>query len=431
MIILSRVREDVPLVSPQSVNIFPNKKTPALWPPTRITKKNLLNKEILTPRTMFEEDLRVKMPVMTIEKKQTMKEVKRSEKVANEKQKKANKDIPEIEEKNKDDSNEDKENQMEKDQDEDEEDNESKEDTLNPASRQDQIRMTILQQRLSRQQDQIDNLLIRIKQLENKKQTEPLNQKAWSSIRQEDKMYKPAVNIEMDGNTMLEPATRKEQPKQPLDFVKVKTQRKFHSERPKLSESLNTKVHNALDEQKVSEEKNSDPSRKQRQEKYITADERKQKIEQMFAKLAQYIGMAPFTKSAINKATENMTTRGIFQPKENYEQRRQRTIKSMIETWTRQNLKMTDEDWDDLKVLEILPSTGEDSDVIFMNINSKACNLPKSNQREAPCLIMHVDNRARKRVSKYCTNHLTTVRWKHPNFHQSRKTRLFTKKEGT
>ena len=279
------------------------------------------------------------------------------------------------------------------------------EDSLNPAGGQTLIKIDILRERLSNQQDQIDRLLSRIEKLEGKKKQQPLDQNAWPSIQQEENNYKPAVHIEMDGKTMIEPPVRQQQPQQPIDYVRVKNVRKFQSDRPKLSDSMNTKVNSALEQQKLTKQENTNPNKKPTQEKYITADERRDKIEQMFARSAQYVGMAPFPKAAITRAIENMTKRGIFKPNETYDQRRQRTIKSLIKTWTRQNLKMEDEDWDNLDIKEIIPSAGEDSDVIFLKlassdevakINSKARNLPKSNLREAARLIMYVDNRARK-----------------------------------
>ena len=59
---------------------------------------------------------------------------------------------------------------------------------------------------------------------------------------------------------------------------------------------------------------------------------------------------------------------------------------------------------------QCIPTVGEESDIIFMKfattdeaarLTSKSRNLPKSNQREAPRIIMHMDNQAQARYRAF------------------------------
>ena len=71
---------------------------------------------------------------------------------------------------------------------------------------------------------------------------------------------------------------------------------------------------------------------------------------------------------------------------------------------------MSDAEWNQINIQEILPTTGEDSDLIFLRfsstddtakINYKARNIPHNNERDAPRLVMHVDARAQARYRSY------------------------------
>ena len=121
----------------------------------------------------------------------------------------------------------------------------------------------------------------------------------------------------------------------------------------------------------------------------MTEKRKKRQIEKKKSdKSATILGFAPITKPSIETAMNNMTKRGVFTPNETFDQCRQRTIKSMIKSWARRNLAVSDEEWDSIKIREITPTAGNDADIIFIKfestedvarLTSKAKNISKSN----------------------------------------------------
>ena len=272
------------------------------------------------------------------------------------------------------------------------------------------VQLQILKDQSKRQQEQIDQLILRIETLEKYNGEPKSRMNVWPSIRQAHLKSEPSPVIDLQGNTLNEPTTGNIETVQPIDMAKFKKSRKFNSDRPKLSDTMNVKVKVPLNNQMQEDEAKRKPNQEQRQEKDISNQERNQRIVQMFEKSSQYLGFAPFTKAGTAQAMENMERRGVFHPRESHESKYQRTIKSLIKSWTRQHLKMTDEEWTDINVTEILPTAGEDSNIIFLRFessddvakfNAKAKNLPKTNLRDSPRLIMHVDNRARQRYRAF------------------------------
>ena len=72
------------------------------------------------------------------------------------------------------------------------------------------------------------------------------------------------------------------------------------------------------------------------------------------------------------------------------------------------NLKLTDEDWDDIHIREIRQTNSEEADIIFIEretredaakITVKAKNLVNNNKVDDPRLVMFVDKRATKRFN--------------------------------
>ena len=61
-----------------------------------------------------------------------------------------------------------------------------------------------------------------------------------------------------------------------------------------------------------------------------------------------------------------MTKRGILKTSEDHKTRLQRTLKSMVKTWTKKYLKMDDEDWQQLQIMSIQQTNSEDSDIVFL-----------------------------------------------------------------
>ena len=120
------------------------------------------------------------------------------------------------------------------------------------------------------------------------------------------------------------------------------------------------------------------------------------------------VGMAPLTKKHMLTVCNYMTDKGILKKTEPLDSRLQRTVCSLVNTWSKKHLKTTEEDWDKINVTEIDQTNNEDSDIVFVTcathddaskITSKARNLPVSNNKDDPRLIMYVDPRATKRYN--------------------------------
>ena len=80
--------------------------------------------------------------------------------------------------------------------------------------------------------------------------------------------------------------------------------------------------------------------KKQNQEKDITPDKRKEKIDRMLEIFSHTVGVGPFTRQHTETVMENMIRRGVLSRNEPYEMRYQRTIKSLVKTWAQTNLQM-------------------------------------------------------------------------------------------
>ena len=218
---------------------------------------------------------------------------------------------------------------------------------------------------------------------------------------------KIALQIDQDGN-LLENQDNKEH-NQPIDIVNVKNTRKKLPPRPKLSESTNGIVSNNLEILNIETKKQLDEEKmKMKKPQNISKTQRDKKIEEMFQAAACRIGIAPFTKSNTYKVCQLMTEKGILKKSETLDTRLQRTSKSLIKTWTKKNLDMKDEDWDEIDVSEISQTNSDEANIIFIKcktregiskITSRAKNLPNTNQENDPRLVMYVDARAKKRYS--------------------------------
>ena len=90
--------------------------------------------------------------------------------------------------------------------------------------------------------------------------------------------------------------------------------------------------------------------------------------------------------------------------------RKQKTIKSLIRSWSINFLQMTDKDWEDIHIENIQMT--ENSDIIFINFKTKddvtkftsrAKNLLQDQGPDTPKLVMYVDQRAKKRYKAIVT----------------------------
>ena len=301
-------------------------------------------------------------------------------------------------------------------QDENEEENEDQDTTIenqeikNLKRQQNKMKTVI-----NKQQNQINEIMIKIEQIdkdnEKKKETNELktneqNEPEKNKVKQ--RKFKPAENIDLEGNLGQQNITR--QDPQPLDFVEVKYSRKKKGPRPNMSETLEEKVSDALEEQKLQYERKRDPNKPDRKQVDMDNETREDKITLMLKRSQEYVGIAPISRNTVNTAMSKMNQRGVFKPQETQNERTQQTIKSLVKSWSETNLDMNDRDWDQINIDSIQQTTSEDSDIVFIKcktiedaskITSRAKNLPKTGGRNAPRLVMHVDAKARSRYKAY------------------------------
>ena len=66
-----------------------------------------------------------------------------------------------------------------------------------------------------------------------------------------------------------------------------------------------------------------------------------EKIRDMLNKQSLIIGLAPISKQHLDMVEKNMIKRGALSEDDPREERRQRTIKSVIKNWANKNLKIS------------------------------------------------------------------------------------------
>ena len=90
-------------------------------------------------------------------------------------------------------------------------------------------------------------------------------------------------------------------------------------------------------------------------------------------------------------------------------------------------MKISETDWDDINVTEIAQTNTEESDIVLITcetmedtarITANARNLPVTNNKDNPRLIMYVDLRAKKRYNAIL-NIAKTIRQKYENGQQT------------
>ena len=126
-------------------------------------------------------------------------------------------------------------------------------------------------------------------------------------------------------------------------------------------------------------------------------------IEEMFSRSSLIVGVAPISSQKAERLMQKMIERGVINRKDPYDDRIQRTIKSMIKTWAFTNQGMTDAKWNEIGVEEISLTYTEGSDIAFIRFASnkdaskftqKARNLPTDTTGRGPRIVMHVDRQA-------------------------------------
>ena len=287
----------------------------------------------------------------------------------------------------------------------------------------------------------LENMNKRIKTLEeeNKKQqmiNKQLNEKIeMKSKINEDKLterttkqtpkkqtLKPAININMSGTT--EQTEQIKDTYQPLDYAGVVTARRQQQPKQVLSISTHEEVHNNLkNHNEQTKQKINENEIKMKKPKNITKKEKEKIVETMLDKASCTIGIAPIPKDHVRKVCEELTQKNVLKKTEDYPTRLQRTVKSLVKSWTKKHMGIEDEDWNEIKVKKITQTNAEESDVIYITletiedttkITSKANKLPKTNNETDPRLVMYVDQRSRKRYNAI-QNIAMTLRQKSKN----------------
>ena len=149
---------------------------------------------------------------------------------------------------------------------------------------------------------------------------------------------------------------------------------------------------------------------KTKNQKEMSKEHRQELIQKMLEKSGHKLGIAPLPLDHVMKVEELLKKKGLFKKEDNNITRRQKTIKSLVRSWSLKNLSMTDEDWEDIVIEDI--QTTDNSDIIFLNFRTKddvtkftsrAKDLPKNQGQNGPRLVMFVDRRGMKRHKAYMT----------------------------
>ena len=211
----------------------------------------------------------------------------------------------------------------------------------------------------------------------------------------------PAINIDIDGNPGPQEVQRLED--QPLDFTLVKTSRKFKQNRPELPDHVNRAVSKELKDH-LKEQKTK--SHKTKPQEDMEPETKEEKIRDMLNRQSLIIGAAPISNNHLEEVEKKMIAHGVLDPDQPKSERKQRTIKSVIKSWAFKHLKITDEEWNSIKLDEIYQTYSEDSDIIFMKchsshdamkLTSRVRNLPQDSTGQGPRIVMYIDKRAKAR----------------------------------
>ena len=160
---------------------------------------------------------------------------------------------------------------------------------------------------------------------------------------------------------------------QPLDYTRVRTAWKIRPERPPIPDNVTKEVSKELkDFLKHQKSLATKPTKPQQEMEPST---RQDKIKEMLSKQTLTIGLAPISSSHLEAIERKMIERGAMSESQPREERKKRTIKSVIKSWANQNLKMEDQEWDSIQMEEISQTQTEGSNIIFIKCKDwKGCS---------------------------------------------------------
>ena len=192
----------------------------------------------------------------------------------------------------------------------------------------------------------------------------------------------------MDGSQIID-SSRREDNK--YDWTQVKLPRWRWEQRPNLTDTMNQKVTEEL-ENHIQENYRGESIPKTRAQKLITQDERLDAIKEMLSKTSLHVGIGPISMDHICKVEKALIAKGVLINDEHPTYRKQRTVKSLVKSWSLKHLKMSEEDFESINIDTILMT--DNSDILFIRcqsqedaskFTSRAKNLPKKitkNHRE-------------------------------------------------
>ena len=190
---------------------------------------------------------------------------------------------------------------------------------------------------------------------------------------------------------------------QSYDWTKVKLPRRRWEARPNLTDTMEHKVTEDLN-QHFMDKYGGENRPSTRNQKQMSEDQRQERIKNMLDSAGYRLGVAPLTEEHINRINKALSGKGVYAAGDNPSIRKQKTIKALIKSWALKNLQMTDEEWSKIQIEDI--TLTDNSDIVFIKFKtkedvtmftSKARNLPQEQGPNAPRLVMYVDRRGMKR----------------------------------
>ena len=131
---------------------------------------------------------------------------------------------------------------------------------------------------------------------------------------------------------------------------------------------------------------------------------------EVLKKARNTIGIAPITNLSIFNEIKMCEQNNKISKGNNFNEKKEIVIKHMVQQWTKNNLEITDEEWDNIEIIEVRQQS-TDSDIIYLKctntdeiakITSKAHNLNKNSDENPPRLVQFVPYEARDRYNAMC-----------------------------
>ena len=118
------------------------------------------------------------------------------------------------------------------------------------------------------------------------------------------------------------------------------------------------------------------------------------------------MGIAPISGDLIENTIQTYEKKNAFGSSCDFKEKKARTIKSLCKIWSKENLKITDDEWDQLDITNF-KQTGQQSNIIFMTfsnpddvskLTSRANNIPKEYSDNPPCLVPFIPLEAKRKI---------------------------------